>query len=134
MRVFSLLFAFWLLLAPAAAQSIDYAQRAADLKALSRIFGELHHIRRNCEPNRESEIWRNRMRGLLSLEQPTQALRAEMVAAFNDGFRRAEREYPYCDRDARDHAARLAAEGEEAAARLMAPLYEALTEHESRSR
>lgn len=128
--LFALTFLAGALAAPLAAQPIDYVQRAADLTALSRIFGELHHIRRACEPERESEIWRDRMRRLVELEQPQQALRSQMVAAFNEGFRRAEAQYPNCDREARDHAAALAAEGDDASARLAAPLYGAMTEDE----
>lgn len=117
-------------LAPArlAAQEIDYVQRAADLESLARIFGELHHIRRSCEPNREAEVWRNRMRKLVELEQPQQALRDKMVAAFNAGFRAAEQRFPYCDRAARDHAAALAVDGDAVTRRLAAPLYESLSE------
>ena len=113
---------------PAPAQTIDYAQRAADLEGLSRVFGELHHIRRMCEPRREAEVWRDRMRRLVELEQPTQALRDRMVLAFNTGFKNAEQRFRYCDRDARDYAASRATQGDQMTARLMAPLYDALAE------
>jgi len=114
--------------APAAAQRVDYVQRANDLEALSRAFGELHLIRRMCEPRREAEIWRNRMRQLVELEQPQPALRDRMVAAFNAGFRDAERRFDYCDDDARDFAAASAAEADAVVNRLMEPLYGALSE------
>lgn len=113
---------------PAGAQGVDYAQRARDLEGLSRIFGELHHIRRMCNPRGEAEVWRNRMRRLIDLEQPQQALRDNMVAAFNTGFREGERRYAACDRDARDRAAALAADGDAMTRRLAAPLYEALAQ------
>jgi uncharacterized protein (TIGR02301 family) len=116
-----------LLAGPLAAQPIDYEARAQDLTTLARAFGGLHHIRRMCEPRRESEIWRDRMRRLIELEQPPAALHQDMVAAFNDSFREAERRFPYCDRDARDYAASLAAEGDEAASRLVVPLYRNMT-------
>lgn len=114
--------------APAAAQQIDYAQRARDLTAISAVFGEMHHIRRMCEPERESEIWRDRMRRIIDLEEPQPDLQDRMVKAFNDAFYAAERRFPYCDRDARDYAAARAAEGDAIAARLTAPLYDALSE------
>lgn len=120
--------ALMLAAAPAAAQTIDYAQRARDLEVLSAIFGELHHIRRICEPQREGEIWRDRMRKLVELEAPQPALRQRMVAAFNDGFYGAEAKFPYCDREARDYAAARAGEGDAVAARLAAPLYQSLGE------
>ncbi len=112
--------------APAAAQ--DPAQRADDLETLSHTFGGLHHIRRMCEPRDEAEIWRSRMRRLVELEQPQPAVRDRMVAAFNAAFRAAEARFPSCDREARDYAAALAAEGDAAVARLSAPLYSAFQE------
>ena len=120
-----------LIAAPAAAQGYDYQQRARDLVVMSRILGELHHIRRACEAFGEEEVWRERMRRLIELESPQADLRNEMVAAFNEGFRNAEARFPYCDREARDYAAAGAAEADDAAARLMAPLYDALSEDES---
>ncbi|GAB4525370.1 MAG: hypothetical protein Kow00133_13920 [Amphiplicatus sp.] len=118
------------LAAAAQAQTIDYRERARDLVFLSQVFGELHHIRRMCEPRAEAEIWRERMRRMLELEEPAPTLREDMIRAFNDGFRRAERAFAYCDRDARDHAAGLAAQADATAARLAAPLYEALARTE----
>ena len=113
---------------PLAAQNIDYRQRAEDLTALSRIFGELHHIRRMCELRDEAEVWRDRMRKLIDLEEPQPALRERMVTAFNGGVRGAEKRFPYCDRDARNYAASIAVQGDAVTARLMEPLYEALAE------
>jgi uncharacterized protein (TIGR02301 family) len=115
------------LAAPAAAQEVDYVQRAKDLELLSGAFGELHHIRRMCEPRREAEVWRNRMRRLVELEQPPATLRDRMVQAFNSGFRGAEAKFPYCDGDARDHAAAVAVDADEAVRRLAEPLYAAMT-------
>ncbi len=112
----------------ASAQDIDYAQRSRDLLTLSRVFGELHHIRRACEAWGEEEVWRNRMRKLVELESPQPDLRDRMVAAFNDGFRGAEQRFPYCDREARDYAAASAAEGDAVTARLTAPLYDSLAD------
>jgi uncharacterized protein (TIGR02301 family) len=113
---------------PAAAQRIDYVQRAQDLETLSEAFGVLHHVRRLCEPRRESEVWRNRMRNLVELEQPQPGLRDRMVEAFNSGFREAEQRFEYCDEDARDYAAAVAANADAVINRLMEPLYGTLAE------
>jgi uncharacterized protein (TIGR02301 family) len=112
--------------APAAAEKIDYAKRAEDLNALARIFGELHHIRRACEPQ-EADVWRDRMKRLIELEMPQTALRQDMVGSFNAGYRSAGARFDYCDRDARDYAASIAAHGDEIATRLVEPLYDAIT-------
>ena len=106
-------------LAPARAADGD---RTRDLAALAEVFGELHHIRRMCEPERENEIWRNRMKSLVALEQPTAALRRKLVAAFNEGFKNAQTRYPSCAADAVARAATRASDGEAIVARLSAQL------------
>lgn len=109
---------------PAAAED-DYEARRAALTGLSRIFGELHHIRRMCEPEREGDFWRERMKSLIALEQPSFDLREEMVGSFNDGYASAQSRFPYCDRDAEDYAAARARAGEAIVSNLTEPLYEA---------
>lgn len=109
---------------PAAAED-DYEARRAALTGLSRIFGELHHIRRLCEPEREGDFWRERMKSLIALEQPSFDLREEMVGSFNDGYASAQSRFPYCDRGAEDYAAARALAGEAIVSNLTGPLYEA---------
>ncbi|MEZ5920661.1 MAG: TIGR02301 family protein [Parvularculaceae bacterium] len=96
--------------------------RSASLVSLSEIFGELHHIRRTCEPRREGDIWRNRMKRLIDLEAPDSGLRERMVVAFNKGYQNAQRRFSRCDRDAENYAASRAASGETIVAELTAPL------------
>ena len=111
--------------APAAAQSVDYAQRGRDLVSLAGAFGELHHVRRMCEPRREADVWRDRMKRLIDLEQPTPQLRQEMVSAFNDGYRGVQSRFDRCDDRAEDYAAGRASEAGAVVNRLAAPLYAA---------
>lgn len=113
-----------LLISPAAAEESYEARRAA-LTGLSRIFGELHHIRRLCEPEREADVWRDRMKRLIELEQPAFDLREELVGSFNDGYLSAQSRFAYCGRDAEDYAAARALTGEALVASLSAPLYAA---------
>lgn len=125
----SLLFAVLLAVAaPAVAQDFNAAQRERDLKSLAAVFGELHHIRRMCEPRYESDVWRDRMKQLIDLEQPSPALRQGLVAAFNDGYRGGQARFAFCDRDAEDYAAARADEGQAIVARLSAPLEAAAAE------
>ena len=114
-----------LIAAPAAAQNDDYGARQRGLVSLAQIFGELHHIRRTCDPNREADIWRNRMKRLIDLEEPSFEVREQMVGAFNDGYVSAQARFPYCDRDAEDYAAARAYAGEALVSNLTAPLYAA---------
>ena len=46
----------------------------------------MHHIRRTCDPDREGDFWRNQMKRLIDLEQPSFELRDAMVSAFNGGY------------------------------------------------
>ncbi|MEL6360757.1 MAG: TIGR02301 family protein [Pseudomonadota bacterium] len=122
--VFSLALSAALIFAPAHAQELDYKQRTADMTALSGIFGELHHLRRMCEPRRESDVWRERMKGIITHEKPTKRLQEQLVNAFNKGYRSAQGRYDECSRRAEDYAAARAAEGSEIVERLVAPFYE----------
>lgn len=116
----------------ASAQSIEaYQQRQADLSALAAVFGELHHIRRNCEPRLEADVWRERMKRLVDLEQPQFEVRETMVKSFNKGYSAAQQHFPDCSRRARDHAAARAVQGEAIIARLSAPLREAAAQDEN---
>ncbi len=110
---------------PAAAQE-NYDGRRGALAGLSGIFGELHHIRRICKPEREADVWRDRMKRLIDLEQPSFDVREAMVGAFNQGYVSAQGRFPYCDRDAEDYAAARAGAGEALVANLSAPLYSAV--------
>ncbi len=106
----------------------DYQQRQNDLIELASVFGELHHIRRICEPRLESDIWRERMKKLVDLEQPQHDAREEMVQRFNAGYRNAGDHFPRCSTRARDHAAARALFARRLVERLSAPLRETAQE------
>ncbi len=113
-------------IAAAQSQSADeYQQRQNDLVELASVFGEMHHIRRSCAPRIEGDIWRERMKRLVDLEQPSVEAREEMVQRFNEGYRNAGDHFPVCDRRARDHAAARAVFARRLVDRLSAPLREA---------
>lgn len=116
----------------AAAQDFEsYQQRQRDLVGLAAVFGDLHHVRRYCDPRAEADVWRERMKKIIELEAPLAEAREEMVAAFNRSYRSAQRRFPRCDRRARDYAAARAAQGDEIVNRLKAPLYEAMEQETS---
>ncbi|MCA8889582.1 MAG: TIGR02301 family protein [Parvularculaceae bacterium] len=110
----------------AAAQENEWRDRQAALSGLARIYGELHHIRRMCEPRYEADVWRDRMKKLIELEEPSFDVREAMVKAFNAGYSTAQNRYSYCDRQAEDFAAARAAQGDAYIRSLTAPLYEAM--------
>ncbi|WDI31754.1 TIGR02301 family protein [Hyphococcus flavus] len=100
----------------------QYVERQRDLTVLAAVFGEMHHIRRICEPRYEADVWRERMKQLISLEEPEEQVRNQLVAQFNDGYRQAQRRFSGCDRRARDYAAARAAQGEGIVRRLTTSL------------
>lgn len=132
-RLFSLLAAICLAAsANAAAQDYDsYQQRQKDLVQLASVFGDLHHIRRTCEPRYEADAWRERMKKLVDLEAPMPDARQAMVSAFNKSYRDAQRQFPSCNRRARNYAASRAVNADRLIERLTAPLYAAMTDNET---
>lgn len=105
------------------AQGLEqYQSRQTDLTTLAGVFGELHHLRRTCEPRFEADIWRDRMKKLIDLEEPQATDREKMIAAFNTGYRDAQRQHPGCDRRARDYAASRASQGDQIIRRLTTQL------------
>ncbi len=111
--------------APAWSQDLEsYQQRQRDLASLATLFGELHHLRRSCEPRLEGDIWRERMKKMIELEEPQADEREALVQQFNKGYRGAQQRFPSCDRRARDYAAGRAAQGDEIVMRLSAALRE----------
>ena len=103
----------------------EYRQRQGQLSRLSTVFGELHHIRRMCDPAREANLWRERMKSMLELEEPTPEQRNVLVAAFNDGYIKAQSLFTNCDRRAENYAAAAGAEGTQLVNTLSQPLLEA---------
>jgi len=109
----------------------DYRQRQQDLAALAGVFGDLHHIRRQCEPRAEADVWRERMKTLIDLEAPLPDARQAMITAFNRAYGAARRRYPVCNRRARDYAAAQSERAEIIVARLVRPLHETLDRDEA---
>lgn len=118
-------------ISPVMAQTAEeYRQRQSDLVELASVFGELHHIRRLCEPRLEGDVWRERMKSLVELEQPAAEARENMVKRFNTGYRNAGDHFSSCNRRARDHAASRAAFAHTIVRRLARPLREAAARNE----
>ena len=107
----------------AAAQDEAYQRRQRDLIALSTVFGKLHHFRRLCQPGRESQLWRDRMKEVIDYEEPPATTRAAMIKGFNLGFKAVEKDYQTCNRRVDDLATDEASRGEAIIASLKAPLY-----------
>ena len=103
-----------------------YQQRHKTLVQLAGSFGALHHLQRTCNPRREADLWRDRMKSLVELEAPQANERDAMVSAFNQKYRAAQNRYPRCNGKARRAAEQEAARGDQLVRSLITPLYENL--------
>ncbi len=125
-RPLVILFAIVASATPAFAQApVDaktaFTERQADLIALAGHLGALHRLRQLCAYNDNVDLFRNRMRELVPLEAPMGRTRLDMIAAFNEHYRRESEAHITCS-----DAARTTYEAEASAAltvteRLYAP-------------
>lgn len=67
----------------------------SDLLRLSEMLGALHYIRPLCGAG-EATRWRDEMQGLLDAEQPSDARRGQLTAAFNRGYESYRQVYRSC--------------------------------------
>ena len=67
----------------------------ARLMRLSEIVGSVHYLRELCGAN-EGQKWRSRMQALIDAENPSTKRRAQMVNAFNRGYRGFQRTHTDC--------------------------------------
>ena len=67
---------------PAAQPDPPYQGR---LERLAEVMGALHHLRPLCQPA-EAQSWRRHIAQLIEAEQPTDARRDRIIAAFNRGL------------------------------------------------
>ncbi len=121
-RLVFLVVGVFLIVMPARAQYDDYLVRKQHLIDLSGIFGELHHIRRLCEPESEANVWRQRMQTLIELEAPDNATHLKMVESFNLAFRRGKDVSVSCTKQAQRRAKDLAWRGAAIVDSLTLPL------------
>ncbi len=53
---------------------------------LAEVLGALHYLRELCGA-KEEQLWRDEMKNLIEMEEPTVERRAILIARFNRGFR-----------------------------------------------
>ncbi len=88
---------------------------------LSRALGALHHLRSMCFPE-EQVLWRERMKELIRLEQPSRRQMADMTRNFNEHYHAAQRRFPQCSRSALSEARIHAENASRVADRLLGSL------------
>lgn len=89
----------------------DQGRYQDQLLELSRILGQLHHLRGECVSG-ERQLWRDNMMELVRLENPPTSRKDDMVEDFNSAYARARTRYPACNKTAGRAAVERAAEGE----------------------
>ncbi len=68
----------------------------SDLMRLAEILGSLHYLRPLCGASAEAQRWRGEMQGVIDTEQPSEARRGKMIAAFNRGYSSFAQVYRTC--------------------------------------
>ena len=118
MKIVLALLAFAIAATPALAQddtrtdaSDIYRGRQDHLVLLAETLGELHHLRQLCHRNSRPDLWRERMKELVTLEEPVAVTRQKMIEGFNRRFKKAETDWPNCSLDASERTRSLAGEG-----------------------
>ncbi|OYW61339.1 MAG: TIGR02301 family protein [Rhizobiales bacterium 17-65-6] len=67
-----------------------------DLLKLAELLGGLHYLRPLCGMTGEDQAWRGEMQALIDAEQPSDARRGKLVAAFNQGYGSYAQVYRTC--------------------------------------
>lgn len=83
------------------ADQVERLDRPAQLQELARVVGGSHYLRLLCSTGADRYQWFEMMRTLLDKEAPVSqprraALRSQMAAAFNAGYRAEEVRFPAC--------------------------------------
>lgn len=68
----------------------------ADLLRLAEILGSLHYLRPLCGVSAEAQRWRSEMQAVIDTEQPSEARKGKMIAAFNRGYSSFAQAYRTC--------------------------------------
>ena len=80
------------------------------LMRLAEILGALHYLRNLCGTE-EGQLWRDEMQRLIAAEKPSEQSQAQMVAAFNRGFRGYAEIHRECNEPAIEAANQFLAQG-----------------------
>lgn len=82
-----------------------------DLLKLAELLGGLHYLRPLCGMTAEQQRWRGEMQALIDAEQPSEARRGKLIAAFNQGYGSYAQVYRSCTPAAAQAVARQLEEG-----------------------
>ncbi|GGD07294.1 TIGR02301 family protein [Aquisalinus flavus] len=102
-----------------------WQQRSTDLVTMSRLLGNLHHYHQLCYPGDwRPDLYRDRMKEMVSLEDPYETLKDDMIDGFNEAYRATSDSYAQCTAAAIEAMRQTASSGDVVAGRLAAPYRE----------
>lgn len=114
------------IMSPAKAQATademaGFEARQQLLIDLAGTLGALHELRKLCYYYDRPNLFRDRMKELIALEEPAPATQDKMINAFNSERRKIENRFDFCDAEAEFELQRLAKAGQEQVAALSKP-------------
>ncbi len=99
-----------------------FQSRQETLVALAETLGALHELRKLCRSYDRPDLFRDRMKELIALEEPTPPIQSAMVEGFNRSRREIAARYDWCSSDAEQEMRDLAEIGQQQARNLGEPL------------
>lgn len=82
------------------------------LLRLSEVLGAIHYLRELCGAN-EGQLWRDRMRELITTDNGSALRKVKLTKSFNQGYRSYRRTYQICNAPAQTALTRFLSEGAE---------------------
>jgi len=99
-----------------------WQQRSTDLVTMSHLLGNLHHFHQLCYAGDwRPDLYRDRMKEMVSLEDPYETLKDDMINGFNEAYRETSANYAQCTAAAVEAMRQAASNGDVVAGRLAAP-------------
>lgn len=85
---------------------------------LAEVLGAVHYLRELCGSD-DGQVWRDRMRDLISGEGSSALRKARLTHSFNNGYRSYSRTYQSCTATAKTAINRFLSEGEELSEKIV---------------
>lgn len=108
-----------------AQETFTFAERQGQLEELARLLGQMHHYHQMCRPyDYRPELFRDRMKELVTLEEPLAGTKQKMIEAFNAGFQSAKAQHDFCGYEAQQTMLSISDKGAALTSKIAAPFRE----------
>ena len=99
-----------------------FSQRQEQLVEVSSILGRMHQLHQICQPGDYlPDRFRDRMKELVTIEEPPEKTKADMISAFNNSYQSAKRQHLICDGAAQEAMQQAAIKGRVLSGKLASP-------------